>query len=74
MDNEATMMMHNIIPVLTFNYGIGAKTYFYPEAVEAAKDDYWGDTLKIVMCKTEKNMAQAEESDTIGLNISLEFS
>ena len=26
------------------------------------------------MCKTDKNMAEAEESDAIGLNITLEFS
>ena len=32
--------MHNLIPVLLFKYGDGMKTYFYPEALEAAKDDY----------------------------------
>ena len=29
--------------------------------------------LEIVMCKTEKNMAETEEYDAIGLNIALEF-
>ena len=37
MEVEATMMMHNIIPVLTFKYRYELNTYFYPEAEEAAK-------------------------------------
>ena len=68
------MMMHNLIPVLLFKYGDGMKTYFYPEALEAAKDDYWDEYIKIVMWKTGKNMSEVEESDAIVLNIALEFS
>ena len=36
------------------------KTYFYPEAIEAVKYDYWDNTLKIVMCKKDENMTEAE--------------
>ena len=43
------MIMHNIIPVLIFNYEDDAKTYSFPEAGEAAKDNYWDDTIKRVM-------------------------
>ena len=68
------MMMHNLIPVLIFKYMYDVKTNFYPEDAEAAKYNYWYDILKIVMCKTDKNMADAEESDSIVLNVSLEFS
>ena len=46
MEEEATIMMKNIIPVLIFKYGYDMKTYFFPEAVEAAKDNYWDDMLK----------------------------
>ena len=67
-------MMHNLIPVLIFKYMYDVKTNFYPEDAEAAKYNYWYDILKIVMCKTDKNMADAEESDSIVLNVSLEFS
>ena len=68
-EEKATTMMHNIIPLIIFKYGDNMKNYFFTEAVEAAKDDYWDDTLKILMCKTDKNMAEAEESDAISLNI-----
>ena len=54
MEEEATTMMHNLISVLILNYGDDVKTYFLPEALEAAKYDYWYNTLKRVMCKTEK--------------------
>ena len=60
MEEEATMMIHNLIPVLIFKYRDYVNTYFLPEAVEASKDCHWNDTLKIVMCKTDKNMAEAE--------------
>ena len=40
------MIMHNLIPALIFKYGDNMKTYFFPEAVEAAKNDYWDDTIK----------------------------
>ena len=53
MEEESTMMMHNLISVLIFKYGDDVKTYFFTEAVEAAKDDYWDDTLKRVMGRTE---------------------
>ena len=66
--------LHDITPVIIFKYGDDVKTYFFPEAVEATKDDYWENSLKRVMCKTHENMAYAEESDAIGLNISLAFS
>ena len=39
---------------------------FFPEAMESAKDDYWDEKLKRVMCNTEKNMADSEEPDAIG--------
>ena len=42
--------------------------------MKAAKYDYWGENLKIVMCKTDKNIAKAEKYDAIGLNIALKFS
>ena len=74
MEEEKNVMMHNITPVLTFKYGDYGKTYFHPEAVEAAKYDYWYDTLKRVMCKIDENMVEEEEYDVICLNISLEFS
>ena len=66
MEEEATMMMQNLIPVLIFKYGDDVKTYFFPEAMESAKDDYWDEKLKRVMCNTEKNMADSEEPDAIG--------
>ena len=40
----------------------------------AAKYEYWCKKLKRVMCKTDKNMAEAEESDAMSLNISLKYS
>ena len=40
MEEEATTMMHNIIPLIIFKYGDNMKNYFFTEAVEAAKDDY----------------------------------
>ena len=52
--------MHNLIPVLTFKYMDDLRTYFFPEVVDAAKDYYWYNAIKIVMCKTDKNMAEAE--------------
>ena len=73
-DEEATMIMHNLIPTIIFKYGYNVKTYFLPEAVEAAKYEYWKEKLKIVMCKTDENISEAEKSDTIGINIYLEFS
>ena len=42
--------------------------------IKAVKYDYWEDSLKILLCKTDKIMAEEEESDAIGLNIALEFS
>ena len=54
MEEKATMSINNITPVSTFRYGDDVKTYFLPEALEAAKYDYWYNTLKRVMCKTEK--------------------
>ena len=74
MEEEANVMIHNLIPVLIFKYREDRRAYFFPEAGEAANDDYLDDTLNIVMCNTDKNMAEAEESDAIGLNIALEFS
>ena len=71
MEEKATMSINNITPVSTFRYGDDVKTYFLPEAVEAAKDYYLDNTLKIVMYKTGGNMAEEEESDMIDLNISL---
>ena len=73
-DEEATMIMHNLIPTIIFKYGYNVKTYFLPEAAEAAKYEYWKEKLKIVMCKTDENISEAEKSDTIGINIYLEFS
>ena len=64
-------MVHNLIPVLIFKYRDDMNTYFFPEAVEATKDDYWDENSKIVMCKTDKNTAEAEESNVIGLKIDL---
>ena len=46
MEEEATMMMHNLIPVLIFKYEDYVKIYFFPYALEATKDDYWDNTLK----------------------------
>ena len=46
MEEEVTMMIHNLIPVLNFNHMEDVKTYIFPEAIEAAKYDYWDDTLK----------------------------
>ena len=37
-EEKSIMMIHNIIPVLTFNYGDDVITDFFPEAVEASKD------------------------------------
>ena len=39
-EEEATTTMHNLIPVLIFKYGDDMKTYFFLEALEAAKDNY----------------------------------
>ena len=74
MAEEATMMMHNLIPVLTFFYGEEAKRYFHPEAVDAAKDDYWDDDLKRVVCSSDENMDADEDDDSIGLSVAIEFS
>ena len=46
MEEEVTMMMHNLVPVITIKYGGGVKIYFFPEAVEATKDYCWDETLK----------------------------
>ena len=73
MEEEATMTMHNRIPVPTFKYRDDVKTLFFTESVKAEKYNYWYCKLKIVMWKIDKNMAEAEESDAIGLNIPLEF-
>ena len=34
MEEEATIMMHNITPVLTFEYMDSVNNYFYPYVVE----------------------------------------
>ena len=60
MEDEETMMIHNLIPVIIFRYGDDVKTYFFPDYLETTKDNYWDDTLKTVMSKTDKNMAEAE--------------
>ena len=54
------MIMYNLIPVLIFKHGDDVNTYFLPESVKAAKDDYWENTLKIVMCNIDKNIVEAE--------------
>ena len=64
-------MIHNLIPVLNYKYGEDVKNQFFPEALESAKDDYWDEELKKIMCKTDKNISEAEEYDAIGLNIAL---
>ena len=46
MEEEVTMMMHNLVPVITSKYRGGVKIYFFPEAVEATKDYCWDETLK----------------------------
>ena len=74
MEEEATLMMHNLIPVLKFTHGDTIEDYFYPESVEAAKNDRWDDEKKRVVCDTDINMEEAEEADDIGLSIALEFS
>ena len=54
------MMTHNIIPVLTFKYENDMNTYVFPVAVAAAKDNHWDNDLKRIMCRADKNMAEAE--------------
>ena len=61
------MIIHDLTPVLTFRYREDVKTSFFQEVVEVAKDNYWEKTLKIVTCNIDNNLAEAEESDTIGL-------
>ena len=73
MEEEATMMMHNLIPVLAYHHGDKVKKYFYPEAVAAAKEDYWDDKLKRVVCNSDLNMDAEDEEDSIGLSMALEF-
>ena len=60
MEEKATMMMHNIIPVLTCKYRDDVNTYFYPEALEAAKHYYWDYRIKTLICKNDENMAEEE--------------
>ena len=68
------MTMNNLIPVPIFKYRDDVNNCFYPDAVEAAKDEYWDYMLKRVIRNTDKNIPRAEEYDATCLNISLEFS
>ena len=40
------MTRHNVIPVITFNYGDDELNYFSPYAVEAANEEYLEKSLR----------------------------
>ena len=60
MDEETTKILHNIISLLIFKYREDVKTYFFSEPVEDAKENYWENTLKRVIFKTDNNMVESE--------------
>ena len=68
LSEEASMMMHNLIPYLKHVDGDVVEPYFSPEAVEVAKNYTWDEENHQLVCPTDVNMAVEEDQDPFGLS------
>ena len=65
--DEASMMIRNLIPYLQATAGEYVNRYFYMDAVNCMSGYTWDVENKCVICNTDNNMEEQEETDTFGL-------
>ena len=73
LEEEAHIMMSNLVPYLKFVYGKDVLKYFTSVAKDAAADDVWDDENKRVICTVDENAAIEDEDDFIGFKEAKEF-
>ena len=65
-EEEAEIMMSNLLPFLRHKYGDGVLKYFTSAAIEESKDDRWDPVQKRVICTVDTNAELDDDDDTLG--------
>ena len=65
-EEEAELMMTNLLPFLRYKYGDGVLKYFTSMAVEESKDDRWDPVQKRVICSVDTNAELDDADDILG--------
>ena len=72
-EEEAALMMNNLLPFLRHEYGDGVLQYFTSTAQKLAKDDLWDPVQKRIICAVDTNAEMDDEEDPLGFDEAKRF-
>ena len=72
-EEEAKLMMNNLLPYLRHEYGDGVLAYFTSEIKELSKDDKWDPVQKRVICAVDTNAEMEDDGDELGFAEAVKF-
>ena len=73
LEEEADLMMNNLLPYLRHEYGDEVMDYFTSDAKEIAKDDKWDPISQRVICAVDRNAEMDDEDDDLGFAEAVKF-
>ena len=73
LEEEAELMMHNLLPYMRHVYGDDVLPYFTSTVKEIAKDDRWDPIENRVICAIDTNAELEDEDDSLGFTEAKKF-
>ena len=72
-EEEAELMMSNLLPFMRYKYGDDVLEYFTASAKELSMDDKWDPVTQRVICMVDINAEMEEEDDELGFKEAMQF-
>ena len=72
-EEEAELMMSNLLPFMRYEYGDEVLEYFTSTAKELSMDDRWDPVTKRVICTVDTNAELDDEEDELGFDEAIQF-
>ena len=72
-EEEAELMMSNLLPFMRYTYGDEVLEYFTASAKELSMDDKWDPVTQRVICMVDINAEMEEEDDELGFKEAMQF-
>ena len=72
-EEEAELMMSNLLPFMRYEYGEDILDYFTSSAKELCMDDKWDPVTKRVICTVDINAEMDDEEDDLGFEEAMKF-
>ena len=72
-EEEAYLMMSNLLPFLRYEYGENVLLYFTFTAKELAMEDVWDPVQKRVICTVDTNAEMEDDDDELGFDEARKF-